>query len=453
MIRRVLIVDDEIDIQSSLSFALKDEGYEVESVSSPKAALELLEHKAFHVALFDVWFPEGDGVELLKESLELYPSMSVIMMSGHGNIELALKSIRMGAYDFLEKPLELEKVLVLLRNACETSVLKFENQSLIGQIFGNIEVIAKSAAMKELESQVVKVAPTKSHVLLLGESGSGRGLLARVVHSKSQSSQKPFVTLHCASLDEDTWEEEMFGQGDTPGRLELASGGTLFLNGVSELPLAAQAKLFRVLEEKSFERKGRTQKLPLDLRIVASSSKDLSDLVEAQKFREDLYFLLKVVVLKVPALRERREDIEDLSAFFMSAVQQEHGHPQPRLGSDLLNWMRAYEWPGNVRELKNFLERSLIMAGEEQKTLEVSDLPEDLMLESVDVESQPTELDSFFASHKLQGDLRALRSKFEYLMIRQRLEQESNNVTRAAESLGIERAHLHRKMKQLGLSS
>lgn len=452
MIRRVLIVDDEIDIQSSLSFALKDEGYEVESVSSPKEALELLEKQAFHVALFDIWFPEGDGVELLQESLKLYPAMSVIMMSGHGNIELALKSIRMGAYDFLEKPLELEKVLVLLRNACETSVLKVENQSLMGQIFGNIELVAESSAMKELESQIAKVAPSKSHVLLLGESGSGRSLLARVVHSQSANSQNPFVTLHCASLDEDTWEEELFGQGDRPGRLELASGGTLFLNGVSELPMAAQAKLFRVLEEKSFERKGRTQKLTLDLRIVASSSKELSDLVEAQKFREDLYFLLKVVVLKVPALRERREDIEELSHFFMKALQQEHGHPLPTLSSELLTWMKAYEWPGNVRELKNFLERSMIMAGSEKELLDTGDLPEDLMLESVDLESQPTELDSFFASHRLEGDLRVLRSKFEYLMIRQRLEQENNNVTRAAESLGIERAHLHRKMKQLGLN-
>ncbi|MEO5667223.1 MAG: sigma-54 dependent transcriptional regulator, partial [Bdellovibrionota bacterium] len=351
MIRRVLIVDDELDIQSSLSFALKDEGYEVRTASSPREALEILNQETFHVALYDVWFPEGDGMDLLKESLENFSAMSIIMMSGHGNIELALKSIRMGAYDFLEKPLELEKVLVLLRNACQTSILKFENKSLLRQLYGDIDLVAISRPMKHLKEQIDKVAPTPSHVLLLGQSGVGKTLAARYLHNKGDRSQHPFVTVHCAALPEDAWEKELFGYDDVPGRLELAAGGTLYLNSVGELPPAAQARLFRVFEEKRFERKGRPQAIPLDVRVVASSSTHLAEQVANGSFREDLYFQLKVVALEVPPLSDRKDDIDQLAKSFLKNVMREHGRTIPTIDAELLSWMKHYDWPGNVREL------------------------------------------------------------------------------------------------------
>lgn len=452
MIRRVLIVDDELDIQSSLSFALKDEGYEVESVSSPREALELLEKKSFHVALFDVWFPEGDGVELLKESLNLYPSMSIIMMSGHGNIELALKSIRMGAYDFLEKPLELEKVLVLLRNACETSLLKFENQSLMSQLMGSLDLVAHSSTMKQLADSIDRVAPSHSHVLLQGESGVGRTLIARLIHKKSDRVKHPFVTIHCASLTDESWETEMLGNAEAPGRLELAKGGTIYFNGLTEMPVAAQARLFRILEEKRFDRKGKTQAVDFDARIVASAPKAIQEIVEAGTLREDLYFLLKVVALEVPQLKDRSEDIEELAVHFLKMLGREYGRNFPELHKNLLSWMKQYDWPGNVREMKNLLERCLIMSGPDQEVLSIDDLPEDMGL-SFGIDAAAGELDTFFGTHQLKGPLRDLRGRFEALLLKQRLESQSGNVTKTAESLGIERAHLHRKMKQLGLES
>jgi two-component system, NtrC family, nitrogen regulation response regulator NtrX len=452
MIRRVLIVDDELDIQSSLSFALKDEGYEVRTASSPMEALEVLEQESFHVSLYDVWFPEGDGMELLKQSLEMFPAMSIIMMSGHGNIELALKSIRMGAYDFLEKPLELEKVLVLLRNACQTSLLKFENKALLNQLYGDLNLIALSRPMQHLKSQIEKVAPTPSHVLLSGESGVGKTLAARFLHGNSDRSQHPFVAVHCAALPEDAWEKELFGYGDLPGRLELAAGGTLYLNSVGELPAAAQARLFRVLEEKRFERKGRSQSLPLDVRLVASSSTQLSDRVAQGSFREDLYFQLKVVALDVPALRDRKEDVDELAQSFLQNVSKDHGRPAPQLSPEFLQWMRHYDWPGNVREMKNLLERCLILSSPQQKTLGLGDLPEDLATSSGLVHTDDTLVEGL-KEIDLSGPLRELRARFESSVLRQRLDQHGGNVTKAAESLGIERAHLHRKLKQYGLGA
>lgn len=452
MIRRVLIVDDELDIQSSLSFALKDEGYEVRTASSPAEALEILGRENFHVALYDVWFPEGDGMDLLKASLESFPAMSIIMMSGHGNIELALKSIRMGAYDFLEKPLELEKVLVLLRNACQTSILKFENKSLLKQLYGEINLIAHSRAMQNLKAQIDKVALSPSHVLLSGQSGVGKTLAARYLHNKSDRSQHPFITVHCASLPEDSWEKELLGYEDMPGRFELAAGGTLYLNSVGELPAAAQARLFRIFEEKRFERKGRPQSIALDVRVVASSPGHLSEQVAGGSFREDLYFQLKVVALEVPALSERKEDIEDLAKSFLKNVSREHGRAVPELSSALLAWMRHYDWPGNVRELKNLLERCLILSGPGQKILGLGDLPEDLGASSAVVHGDDTIAESL-ENTVLEGELRQLRARFESQVLKRRLAECGGNVTKAAETLGIERAHLHRKLKQYGLGA
>jgi len=359
----------------------------------------------------------------------------------------------MGAYDFLEKPLELEKVLVLLRNACQTSILKFENKSLLKQLYGDINLVAASRAMQHLKAQVEKVAPTESHVLLSGDSGVGKTLAARYLHNKSDRSQHPFITVHCAALPEDAWEKELFGYDDVPGRLELASGGTLYLNSVGELPASAQARLFRVFEEKRFERKGRPQAVPLDVRVVASSSTHLAEQVTSGRFREDLYFQLKVVALEVPPLSERKEDIEELAKGFLRNVSREHGRPMPELSPELLQWMKGYDWPGNVRELKNLLERCLILSGPQQKTLGMGDLPEDLGAIASTLASEDDALAEGLEGASLEGPLRQLRATFESHVLKRRLEQCGGNVTKAAESLGIERAHLHRKLKHYGLGA
>jgi two-component system nitrogen regulation response regulator NtrX len=288
---------------------------------------------------------------------------------------------------------------------------------------------------------------------LLGQSGVGKTLAARYLHHKGDRSQHPFVTVHCAALPEDAWEKELFGYDEVPGRLELASGGTLYLNSVGELPASAQARLFRVFEEKRFERKGRPQSVPLDVRVVASSSTHLAEQVSSGSFREDLYFQLKVVALEVPALADRKEDLDELSKGFLRNVSREHGRPTPDLDPELLQWMKNYDWPGNVRELKNLLERCLILSGPQQKTLGLGDLPEDLGAFTGTGLGDDGSLAGGLEDTALEGPLRQLRARFESHVLKRRLEQCGGNVTKAAESLGIERAHLHRKLKSYGLGA
>jgi two-component system nitrogen regulation response regulator NtrX len=447
----VLIVDDEIDIQSALSFALKDEGYNVFTASSPAEAEAILAEKPVDLGLFDVWFPEGDGIELLKTSRARYPHAVVIMMSGHGNIELALNSIRLGAYDFLEKPLELEKVLVTLRNAAETQALRNLNQSLIHQIVGRPELLGSSPGVTALRDSVGRAAGATSHVLVTGENGTGKGLVARLLHQASPRRDRPFVTFSCAQVAEARVEQELFGSelggsGERAiGRFEHAGAGTLFLDEIGELSLAAQAKLLRVLEDRSYERVGGAVPLRAEARVVASSTKDLPQLVKDGRFREDLFFRLNVISLPVPALRERREDIPELAREFLASLARDNLRAPPRLAGELLAWMQRYDWPGNVRELRNLIERMLIMS-HEADALDLADLPEELQSPAV-----PLPTLNLSSMNDLAGSLRELRAQFERLLIEQRLGKLSGNVTKTAESLGIERAHLHRKLRQYGI--
>lgn len=441
----VLIVDDEIDIQSALSFALKDEGYEVLTASSPEEAEVILSQHVVDIALFDVWFPVGDGMELLRAARAKYPDSVVIMMSGHGNIELALNAIRLGAYDFLEKPLELEKVLVTLRNAAETRSLRVQNQRLMKQITGSGNLHGTSEAVKSLRTSVEKAAPSHAHVLITGENGSGKELVARLLHRMSPRKDKPFVVVNCCALGEARLELELFGSAEVPGRFEQADSGTLFLDEIAELSLPAQARLLRVVEERVFEKAPGRQPSRTEARIFAATNRDLTELIREGKFREDLYFRLKVLALHVPPLRERREDIADLTKHFATLFAAEYGGEAPVLHEELLRWMTQYDWPGNVRELRNLVERMLIMSGD-RKTLGPADLPEELQAYGVAPANLPPA-----AVKDSGGPLRDLRVQFEKAILEQRLTQFGGNVTRAAESLGIERAHLHRKLKQYGL--
>jgi two-component system nitrogen regulation response regulator NtrX len=452
MARSILIVDDEADIQSSLAFALKDEGFDVLTAGSPKEAQEILGTKAVDIGLFDVWFPDGDGVELLQFTREAYPDAVVVMMSGHGNIELALKAIRLGAYDFLEKPLELEKLLVILKNVTESLDLRDENRRLSKRLLGHTNLIGESQALKSLQSDVRKAAASSAHVLISGENGTGKELVARLLHQSSSRARYPFVTVTCANLSEATLDVELFGSEDGGarhiGRLEQAGEGTVFLDEILELGASAQAKLLRVLEDRSFRRVGGSQTIRLGARVLAASNRDLADAVKEGKLREDLYFRLKVLSVSLPPLRERGQDVPLLAKHFVEELSREYGRAPPPIGEDLAQWLVAYDWPGNVRELRNLLERMIIMGGGQEK-LGVADLPEELQLTRL----SPGVSGGLEPVRDPAGPLRELRAQFEKMILEQRLERFQGNVTRAAESLGIERAHLHRKMKQYGLSS
>jgi two-component system nitrogen regulation response regulator NtrX len=450
MARSLLIVDDELDIQSSLAFALKDEGYEVFTASSPKEAEQILATNHIELGLFDVWFPEGDGLELLKVSKVKYPKASFVMMSGHGNIELALKAIRMGAFDFLEKPLELEKVLVVLRNAAEIGNLRKENRRLTSQLTAGTEFLGKSGAIAHLKTQIQNATVASSHVLIRGENGVGKELVAHSLHDLSPRSEKPFVALNCAAVPESLFESELFGHekgsftgalSRSTGRFEQAASGTLFLDEIGELSLNAQGKLLRVLEDRKFERVGGRQSLKSECRVIAATNRDLSVEIKAGRFREDLYFRLNVLSILVPPLRDRSEDIPDLVAHFLKFYSAEYARAKVLMKPELIVWMQRYEWPGNVRELRNLIERLLIM-NPQQFEFGISDLPEEL---------QAIEVSNLKAVSALSGTLRDLRAQFERQMLEQRIEHHQGNVTRAAESLGIERAHLHRKIKQYGI--
>lgn len=450
--RTILIVDDEADIQSSLAFALKDEGFEVFTAGSPKEAQAILGTRPVDIGLFDVWFPDGDGVELLQVARESYPEAVIVMMSGHGNIELALKAIRLGAYDFLEKPLELEKLLVILKNVTESLNLRDENRRLSQRLLDRTELVGESAPLKALQSDVQKAAASSAHVLILGENGTGKELVARLLHQSSSRARFPFVTVTCANLSEATIDRELFGSEDGAarhiGRLEQAGEGTLFLDEILELGPTAQAKLLRVLEDRSFRRLGGSQTISLGARVLAASNRDLAAAVKEGKLREDLYFRLKVLSVALPPLRERGHDVALLAKYFVERLSRDYGRTPPQIGDDLTAWLEAYDWPGNVRELRNLLERMIIMTAG-QARLSVSDLPEELQL----VRLSPGSSSGLDPVRDPTGPLREIRAQFEKMILEQRLERFQGNVTRAAESLGIERAHLHRKMKQYGLTS
>jgi two-component system nitrogen regulation response regulator NtrX len=456
MVKSVLIVDDELDIQSSLSMALKDEGYEVFTATLPKEAEELLSRHTIDIGLFDVWFPEGDGLELLKHARAQFHDTPIVMMSGHGNIELALKAIRMGAYDFLEKPLELEKVLVVLRNAAESQGLRLENKRLSLERLGSQKgLVGESQSLRSLRQWVEKAAQAPSHVLISGENGTGKELVAQLLHYQSPRAAEPFVAVNCAAIPEGLFESEVFGhekgsftgaQSRQLGRFEQAGAGTIFLDEIGELSLAAQGKLLRVLEERTFERVGGRSKIPLKARVVVATNKNLQAEVKASRFREDLFFRLNVLAVSVAPLRERPDDVGALSEHLLSVCARDNKRRAPRLKKELIDALARHDWPGNVRELKNLLERMLLM-GTEKAEWGVEDLPDDFPYPDMSQGAATADMSA------TSGSLRDLRGRFEKETIEARLKQLQGNVTRTAESLGVERAHLHRKMRQFGIRS
>jgi len=455
----VLIVDDELDIQSSLSLALRDEGYHVLVATLPEDALQILNKEVIDVGLFDVWFPKGDGIDLLKTVRQQYPRVLPIMMSGHGTIELALSAIRLGAYDFLEKPLELEKVLVVLKNALETRDLRNENERLNHLLFEKGQMLGSSQALSQLKAQIQRASVASGSVTLSGELGVGKNLCARLLHDLSPRKKQPLVIWSPLSQSDESISESLFGtehsQNGAPvrkeGALEYVREGTLVISDIEKIPMYLQSRLAETLKTTSFMREGGRQNIPFKGRIVVTSARPLSEEQRFGKISPEIFHLLHGIEITVPPLRERKEDILEIFDFFLARASADQGLHKAELSPELRAWLLTYDWPGNIRELKNLAERILIEVSDETKLLSIAHLPEEIQ----NATTNPDDFSGadFRSVQDPDGPLRHLRAEFEKSIIMQRLHKMNGNVTKTADSLGIERAHLHRKMRHFGIHS
>jgi len=450
MSRRILIIDDESSIRETLAAILTDEGHRPSAASSAEEARAELEAEVFDLVLLDLRLGDTDGLELLGELQRTYLDLPVIVISGHGNVDDAVRATRLGAYDFLEKPLALERVLVTVENALDKARLSRRLEELAGQSSVQ-EIVGSSPPMRKLKSELQRAAASESRILIVGENGTGKELVARHLHLLSSRARAPFVEVNCAAIPDDLIESELFGHvkgaftgasADRPGRFELADGGTIFLDEVADMSLKTQAKVLRVLQEQRFERVGGTASIQVDVRVVAATNKDLEAEIRTGRFREDLYFRLAVIPLVVPPLRERQGDVEALVEHFVARFARELGQRPKRVDREAMERLARYPWPGNVRELRNLVERLMIMVPGEE--IAAADLPESLG-------GGPGE---GRGGSVLDGDhatLRDARAAFEKHYIERQLESCAGNVSRTAERLAVERSHLHRKIKSYGI--
>src|SRR5918995_7204748 len=366
----ILIVDDEPGVRSALGGVLRDEGYEVDAVDSGEACLDRLARQTYDVVVLDIWLPGMDGLATLARMRERQIDVQVVIISGHGNIESAVRAIKMGAFDFVEKPLSLEKTVLVVRNALRQRTLEVENRALRARVDAQHTMVGESYAMVQLREQVATAAPTNGRVLIFGENGTGKELVARNIHAMSRRRAAPFVEVNCAAIPEELIESELFGHvrgaftgavADRRGKFELAHGGTLFLDEIGDMSLKTQAKVLRVLQEHTLEAVGGSAQIKIDARVLAATNKDLTQEIRAGRFREDLYFRLNVVPIYVPPLRERTEDIPLLADHFMAMLAREYGRRPKTFEADAAAALQRYAWPGNVRELRNLVERLMIM--------------------------------------------------------------------------------------------
>jgi two-component system nitrogen regulation response regulator NtrX len=444
----ILVVDDERNILKSLQGILEDEGFAVRQAETGRRALEEIAAAEPDLVLLDIWLPDVDGVEVLKQIKEGRPALPVVMMSGHGTIEIAVRSTKLGAYDFIEKPLSMEKTILTIRHALRQNELTRENLGLRRVLEDKYRIVGESPAVRDLLAQIEVAAPTNGRVLISGENGTGKELVARLIHLRSKRLKGPFVELNCAAIPEELIESELFGHekgsftgavARKQGKFELADGGTLFLDEVADMSLRTQAKVLRALEEQAFTRVGGTRTITTDVRVIAASNKNLDEEIQGGRFREDLFYRLNVIPFFIPPLRERIEDIPHLVGHFIESFAAEQGLPAKTVSAEALDLLRAYQWPGNIRELKNIVERLLIMGG--RVTITAADIPSP-------IQSAPV-LDQKEFQHLLS--LREARAEFEKGYIADILAQNAGNVSRTAKILGIERSNLHRKLKALGI--
>jgi two-component system nitrogen regulation response regulator NtrX len=452
----VLVVDDERNIRRSLKMILSGEGYSVICASAGEEALEVLCQQPVHTALLDIVMPGMNGIDVLQNMRKTRPNLPVIMISGHGTVQDAVWATKLGAYDFLEKPLSREKVLLSVSHALETSTLAEENRNLRQKIEGRYEMVGQSQAMQAILEQIGKVAPTNGRVLILGESGTGKELIARHIHRQSQRHRGSFIKVNCAAIPEELIESELFGSDrgaftgavkTRDGKFLQADGGTLFLDEIGDMSLNVQAKVLRALEQGEFERVGGSETIRVDVRVIAATNKDLRKRVEQGQFREDLFFRLNVIPIVSPPLRDRREDISLLTAHCLDLYAEENGFRPKKIAPDAMEVLCCYDWPGNIRELKNLVERLSIMVSAD--VIGAGDLP---TLSGLHIPRASEEADTPALPNLPSGKtLREVREAVERVVIGDALEKSGGNVTQAAKILGIERTNLHKKIKAYDL--
>ncbi len=448
----VLVVDDERNIRKTLEGVLSDDGYHVMQAGDGAQGLEILSRSFVDAVLLDVWMPGMDGLETLKRIREAYPIIPVIMISGHGTIDTAVKAVKMGAFDFIEKPISLTKLLITLARAIEQGELRLENVELKERVEKKYRLVGNSESMGRVRAEIAAAGPTNASVLVAGENGSGKEIVAREIHRHSRRANRPFVAVNCAAIPDELIESELFGHekgaftgatGRRKGRFEMAEGGTLFLDEVGDMSPRTQAKILRVLEEKQFERIGGGEKIHADVRIIAATNRNLPREVEAGRFRDDLYFRLNVFPILVPALRDRKEDIPPIADHFAGEICAEHGKERKTFTREAMERLLAHAWPGNVRELRNVVERLVILStgpsiGEET-------VARVLAVEPPREETPPA--GGFEREHFRDAVL-----AFEKEFLTRKLRENDFNISRTAEKLGLDRTSIHRKMKQLAIA-
>ena len=452
----ILIVDDEEDIRDLVAGILDDEGYNTRAASDSDSALAAITVRRPGLVVLDIWLQGSrlDGLELLDVIRERCPDLPVVIISGHGNVETAVSAIKKGAYDFIEKPFKADRLLLIIKRAIESYRLRRENQELRTRVGDDTRLLGSSALIAHLRQTIEKVAPTGSRILVTGPSGSGKEVVARLIHARSRRASHLFVAINAATMAPERMEIELFGIEETAvgerkvGVFEQAHGGTLFLDEISEMPLETQSKILRVLVDQTFERVGGGPKVKVDVRIISSSSRDLNEEIVKGRFREDLFHRLNVVPIHVPPLSKRREDIPELVEYFIAQISKSSGLPIRCISDDAIAALQAHDWPGNVRQLRNNIERLMILTSGDSSAIVTAD-----MLPAEVGASMPAAINGSEGEHIMALPLREAREAFEREYLVAQISRFGGNISRTAAFIGMERSALHRKLKSLGVNT
>ncbi len=448
MFPSILIVDDEPSILQSLSGLLSDEGFEIATASNGYEALKIIDKESPDLVLLDIWMPGMDGIETLKAIKKDNPLIQVVIITGHGTIETAVRATKLGAFDFIEKPLSIDKVIVAINNSLNFRRLEEENRYLRKKTLEKHSLTGSSPPIMKVKQQIAVAAPTDAWILIIGENGTGKELVARTIHQFSSRAEQPIVDVNCAAIPEDLIESELFGHekgafagaiSKKRGKFELANKGTIFLDEIGDMNFTAQGKILRVLQEQKFQRVGGTRILEMNARVIAASNKDLEQEIDKGRFREDLYYRLNVIPIEVPPLRNRREDIPLLIKTFLDESAEQNQRKVKSITTEAIELLQEYSWPGNVRELKNLIERLVIMVNEE--TINVSDIPEPYN-PGVSDGKTPEDSDLFRFN-----DLKNAKNAFEKAYIRQKLIENNHNISQTAKAIGVGRSYLYKRLK------